>query len=395
MKKNTIFPGIVLCVVLFSLFVMIGCFFFTDNDKTQKVTKLVRPEGYVAKEYEITAVCEGESKVVTAIVEPKAPTKEELTKLFDEAYKMALTQVKGENETLNYVSKKLNLITSLEEYNMNISWFFSDYDVIDNFGEIYPLDDMCKVEAEVELYYRGKLSDGVDNSKSYSFFIEVAPKEHSFLNDIEKVIEAENKSSIENTYLILPSKYGNKKITFFQNKKNDYNLVFILLPVVIVLLFLSQKSRQKEKLDKKKESMVREYADIVTKLSLLSMAGMTPYNALAKIANSNTGEAYEELKRMIAQIESGSFAIKEYALMGKRFGLQCYSRLGSLLGQNQTKGNEFFCQMLKEEAYEALQERKNRARKAGERAGTLLLIPMVIMLGIVMAIIMIPAFMSF
>ena len=44
---------------------------------------------------------------------------------------------------------------------------------------------------------------------------------------------------------------------------------------------------------------------------------------------------------------------------------------------------------------EALEERKARARKAGEQAGTMLLMPMMMMLVVVMVIIMVPAFMSF
>ena len=40
-------------------------------------------------------------------------------------------------------------------------------------------------------------------------------------------------------------------------------------------------------------------------------------------------------------------------------------------------------------------ERKNNARKLGEKAGTKLLFPMILMLGIVMVILMVPAFLAF
>ena len=48
-----------------------------------------------------------------------------------------------------------------------------------------------------------------------------------------------------------------------------------------------------------------------------------------------------------------------------------------------------------EEALEAWDERKRKARVLGEAAATKLLVPMVMMLAVVMAIIMIPAFLSF
>ena len=47
------------------------------------------------------------------------------------------------------------------------------------------------------------------------------------------------------------------------------------------------------------------------------------------------------------------------------------------------------------QALTRLEERMDKVRKAGEEAGTKLLLPMVIMLVIVMVIIMIPAYMAF
>lgn len=47
---------------------------------------------------------------------------------------------------------------------------------------------------------------------------------------------------------------------------------------------------------------------------------------------------------------------------------------------------------LREENDNAIREQINRSRQIGEEASTKLLVPMVMMLGIVMVIIMIPAF---
>ena len=51
--------------------------------------------------------------------------------------------------------------------------------------------------------------------------------------------------------------------------------------------------------------------------------------------------------------------------------------------------------ILGREAEEAYEERKKRARILGEEAGTKLLLPMLLMLVIVMAILMVPAFFAF
>ena len=51
-------------------------------------------------------------------------------------------------------------------------------------------------------------------------------------------------------------------------------------------------------------------------------------------------------------------------------------------------------QMLKLESVQAFEERKARAKKLGEEAGTKLLFPMFLMLAVVLIIVIVPAFMS-
>lgn len=74
--------------------------------------------------------------------------------------------------------------------------------------------------------------------------------------------------------------------------------------------------------------------------------------------------------------------------------MQEYIRLTTLLTQNLKRGNSSLLERLREEADKVSEERLQRIRKLGEEAGTSLLVPMVMMLGVVMVIIMIPAFMT-
>ena len=59
------------------------------------------------------------------------------------------------------------------------------------------------------------------------------------------------------------------------------------------------------------------------------------------------------------------------------------------------ENNRRMADMLEQEAMEAWDERKRKARVLGEAAATKLLVPMILMMAVVMAIIMIPAFLSF
>ena len=82
-----------------------------------------------------------------------------------------------------------------------------------------------------------------------------------------------------------------------------------------------------------------------------------------------------------------------YQKFGERVDLGEYQRLIRILLQNLQTGSRGLCKLLEQES--ALEERKALACKLGEEAGTKMLLPLMMMLGIVIAIIMIPAMLSF
>lgn len=79
---------------------------------------------------------------------------------------------------------------------------------------------------------------------------------------------------------------------------------------------------------------------------------------------------------------------------GERNPLREYRKLALLLEQNLRKGTRELLAMLDREELLAFELRQNLAKKAGEEASTRLLLPMIGLLGIVMAILLIPAMMT-
>ena len=78
----------------------------------------------------------------------------------------------------------------------------------------------------------------------------------------------------------------------------------------------------------------------------------------------------------------------------RRCGLSCYRRLGNWLARNLRQGLSGAERMLEEEMEQALSEKRNRALRYGEEAGTKLLFPMGLMLCIVLIMLLVPAFMQ-
>ena len=68
-------------------------------------------------------------------------------------------------------------------------------------------------------------------------------------------------------------------------------------------------------------------------------------------------------------------------------------KFGALLAQNLKKGTKM-ADLLRNEAAQAFENRKSRAKRLGEEAGTKLLAPMFGMLAIVLIIVIVPAFLS-
>ena len=63
--------------------------------------------------------------------------------------------------------------------------------------------------------------------------------------------------------------------------------------------------------------------------------------------------------------------------------------------QNRKTGTKNLRYLLQTEMADAFEQRKNLARRQGEEAATKLLIPLFLMLGVVMVIVVVPAFLAF
>ena len=103
---------------------------------------------------------------------------------------------------------------------------------------------------------------------------------------------------------------------------------------------------------------------------------------------------YEEMRSACREMDSGLTEAESYERFGKRCNVQEYVRLGALLSQNIRKGTKGLNQVLRLESVQAFENRKAYAKKAGEEAGTKLLIPMFLMLAVVLVMVTIPAFLT-
>ena len=115
----------------------------------------------------------------------------------------------------------------------------------------------------------------------------------------------------------------------------------------------------------------------------------------ARKAGGNRKYVYEELLIVVRKMENGMSEEEAYDYFAKKCDLICYKKLAAIIIQNVKRGTDGLKESLSTETKNAFEERKQTARKLGEEAGTKLLFPMIMMMGIVLIIIVIPAYFSF
>ena len=105
-------------------------------------------------------------------------------------------------------------------------------------------------------------------------------------------------------------------------------------------------------------------------------------------------QVYEEMVYTMREMQRGTPESECYEHFGMRCGLPVYRKFAVMLSQNLRKGTKGLAELLQREAAGAFEERKAAARKLGEETSTRLLGPMFLMLGVVLMIIVVPAFLT-
>ena len=146
----------------------------------------------------------------------------------------------------------------------------------------------------------------------------------------------------------------------------------------------------------RKQQLMIDYPELVDKLILYLGAGVTIRGSFVRmVQNDDESALMKELRYTLNEIQAGIPEGEAYYNMGHRINLPVYMKLMSMLSQNVSKGTKDIMIMMAGEEQAALQTRKELARKKGEEAGTRLLFPMIVLLGVVMVIVVLLAVMSF
>lgn len=342
-----------------------------------------------------------DKKTLELQVLPQEYTRQELTALSERLWEELQEKIPGENEGLDKVTESLYFPEEIEGYPFLLKWHTDAPSLLSAEGrvgeDIPPEGSIVEIRLEI-------LKQNSDFQAEHTFFANIYPseKEGAFWNRLEKTLSGLEESTRMSQRYKLPDRFEGQTLVFRKKKEERSYLVFFLTVGAAIAVRAGEKKEEEKEKRRRLQEMEQEYAGMITRMAMLIGAGMTISGAFRKIAGDygkrkqeRKKPLYEELLITSREMDSGISEGRAYQNLGNRCHLPCLVRFTALLTQYHKSGSFGLKNALKAETDQALQERKERARRLGEEAGTKLLLPMTLMLILVMTLIMIPAFTSF
>ncbi len=212
---------------------------------------------------------------------------------------------------------------------------------------------------------------------------------------IQKLAEAFSRQYLEFNYMINIA----AKITYFLvmlpfafflgalSKEIILTVVVILIPIFLALYI-------DMKLDtivqERREEILMDLPNALSKLALLVNAGMILREAWKTVGESGSRKIYIEMQNASKNIALGYSEVRAYEEFGEACKLPQVKKFVSVLCQNLEKGGGELVHAIKLLASEAWEDKKRVAKQRGDSASTKLIIPVMIMFAGVLMMILLP-----
>lgn len=369
---------------------------------------ILRPkpgESALEKDYDLTvedlAICEP----YRVTVENRHLTKKELEQLFTQAISELEITFLGENDSLDHITHDVIMADTVLDGRVAVSWNFDHYEAVNLEGKLQEealTENGSLVSATAVLDY-----EGVQAIHSFSMMVfppERSPEEQ-FFKLLGQYLEKEN-ATTEETFE-LPKSVAGHVIVWSKRQKKEQYLMLLLGACAMAGIAIGKKEDARKAQKHREMLLLTEYPQMLSQMALLLGAGMTVSHAWERIALNYENKCaaqgervkpmpvYEEMCTTYHQMKDGLGERRAYEQFGERLQLQIYRRFSTLLVQNMRKGTVGLSKLLEKEMQEAFDAQESMTKKRGEELETKLLVPMMLMLGLVIVIIMIPAIANF
>lgn len=143
---------------------------------------------------------------------------------------------------------------------------------------------------------------------------------------------------------------------------------------------------------KRSQELLHDFSDVVSKLALLTNAGMILKEAWQEVAATGEGVIYTEMRLSVDEMNNGASEVDAIYNFGTRCMIPEVKKFVSTIIQGLVKGNHELTLMMQAQSKEVWQLKKQLVRREGEKAASKLLIPICVMFLGILVMILIPIF---
>ncbi len=396
-----------MCIYIFFILCLIFSFIYNNSFNTEEIREFKRPDCWGEDEQQqiVAKIKDTENKVDLTVSHREVP-EETLRLIMEEKAKELPNYILENNKSIDMINSNIRLISQIPDTQINVYWEIEENDVLLSDGSIVTemlRDKGTLVKLSAVLNYKN-----IDVNTE--FFVNVVKpeltKKQQTEYNLNQLIKDVDYATVTNDSLILPDEIDGEAVTYARKEDENNKIVFIaMFSICIPLLFFSQDEKLEKRKVKRERQMMMDYPEIINKMILYLGAGLTIQGAFEMIAESYLKEkksenlseryAYEEVVFFIREVHGGISFRNGLERFSVRCGVQSFRKLSVLLLQNLKKGSGELIGLLHSESVIAFDKRKISARKLGEEAGTKLLFPMILSLGVVLVILVVPACMLY
>lgn len=321
----------------------------------------------------------------------------------------------GKNKEPGEIRYPLTLPLSAQTAPFAVNWESSRYSVLDTDGSIfnseYAEDQKENVSLTAVLTYADYRFE-----KKMDFTVQAPVRDEAqkLYGEIGGALARAEKETAAMDSCPLPLSVAGRTILWKEKVEDPGGGVLFLFLLLCLSVWFVTDQRLHDTILRRNRQLAVDYPQLISKIVLYLGAGMSMRNIFYTCAaryrekqaagagrrrigrgKMETRYLYEEILLVCNELDSGVPEAEAYMHFGKRCRSRQYTKLCSLLVQNLKRGNDALLEILQEEAQSSFEERKNLARELGEEAGTKLLLPMMLSLGVTMLMIIVPAYFGF
>lgn len=156
------------------------------------------------------------------------------------------------------------------------------------------------------------------------------------------------------------------------------------------LLILYLDLTLQDKLTARRQEIVLDLPQVLSKLTLLVNSGMVLRDAWKKVSITGERALYQEMQNANLEMENGVMEIDAYRNFAERCNVKEVRKFTSLIIQNLNKGNEELAYFMKDLSDEMWEVKKNEVKQKGEKANSKLLLPMMMIFIGILLMVMVP-----